>query len=60
MGNEKGFGEGGIFLAKKWVNKVNDISRVSDRMVVIKVLVQGNIISTISFYAPQCGLHSHL
>ena len=40
-------------MAKKWVNKVNDVSRVSDRMIVIKVLVQGNIISTISFYAPQ-------
>ena len=35
--NEKG--SVGIFLAKKWVDKVINISRVSDRMIVNKVLV---------------------
>ena len=38
----------GIFLAKKWVDKVINISRVSDRMIVNKVFVQGIIFSLIS------------
>ena len=38
------------------MDKVIDTSRVSDGMVVIKVLLQGIIISVISVYTPQCGL----
>ena len=35
-------------MAKKWVDKVINISRVSDRMIVNKVFVQGIIFSLIS------------
>ena len=38
------------------MDKVIDTSRVSDRMIVIKVLLQEIIISVISVYTPQCGL----
>ena len=38
----------GIFFAKKLVDKVINISRVSDRMIVNKVFVQGIIFSLIS------------
>ena len=44
----------GIFLAEKWTYKVIDICRVSDKMFIIKILVQG--ITVISVYAPQCSL----
>ena len=54
--NEKGLGGVGTFFTEKWVNKVIDIGRVSDRMVIIKVLILWTIISVTSFYAPQCGL----
>ena len=57
IGNGKG--SVGVFLAKKWVDKVINISRVSDRMIVNKVFAQKIIISLISdltVYAPQCGL----
>ena len=40
-------------MAKKWVNQVIDISRVKDRIIVIKVLVQKIFISV---YASQRGL----
>ena len=56
MRKEKGLCRVGVFLVKKWVDKVIDISRVSDRMIDINVLFQGTIISVISTYAPQCGL----
>ena len=48
MGNEKDLGRKRIFLAKKWIDKVND------GMNLIKVLVQGVIISVYSVYAPHC------
>ena len=57
IGNGKGLI--GSFLAKKWVDKVTNISRISDWMIVNKVFVQRIIISLISdliLYAPQCGL----
>ena len=57
IGNGKG--SVGVFLAKKWAEKVINIIRVSDRMIVNKVFVQWVIISLISdltVYAPQCGL----
>ena len=46
-----------IFLSKKWVDKAINISKISDRMIAIKTLAQGIIISVISVYAPQGGLH---
>ena len=57
IGNEKALGGVGIFLAKKPLDQVIDISKVSDRITVIKVLIQGIIISVISVYVPQCGLN---
>ena len=42
MGNEKGL-DVGIFSAKKRVDKIAVISRISDRMIVIMILVQGII-----------------
>ena len=42
----------GISLDKKWVDKINDISR-KDRMIAIMILVQGTIFSFISVYALQ-------
>ena len=38
------------------VDKVIDVSRVSVRMIVSKILVQEIIILVISVYAPQCDL----
>ena len=40
IGNGKDLGGVGMFLAKKWVDKVINISRVSDRIIANKVLVQ--------------------
>ena len=56
IGNEKDIGKVGIFLAKRYIDKVIDVRRVRDRMIVTKVLVQGIIISKISVYVPQYGL----
>lgn len=43
-------------MAEKWINKVIYISRVIDKMIVIKVFVQVITFSVISVYASLCGL----
>ena len=40
MGNQAGTGGVGILLAEKWLDKVFDISRVSDRMLVMKLTME--------------------
>ena len=55
IGNRIGLIGVNIILTEKWVDKVIDISTGSDRMIVIKLLVRGIIISFISVYASQYG-----
>ena len=46
-------------MTKKWVDKVIDMIKVSDRMIIINVMVKRIIISLTSdltVYAPQYGL----
>ena len=43
-------------LAEKWVDKVYDIKRVSDRIMLIKLLVGEAVLTVLSVYAPQTGL----
>ena len=51
VGNEKGGGGVGILLLEEWIEKVFDINRVSDRIVMIK-LATDKIIMVLSSYAP--------
>ena len=46
----------GVLLAEKWVDKVYDIKRVSDRIMLIKLLVGEAVLTVLSVYAPQTGL----
>ena len=41
VGNNQGTSGVGVLLAEKWVDKVYDIKRVSDRIMLIKLLVGG-------------------
>ena len=43
-------------LAEKWVDKVYDIKRVSDRIMLIKLLVGEVVLTVLSVYAAQTGL----
>ena len=47
MENKNGLDGVGILLAEKWVDKDTDMIRVSDRMIVTKLLPQGIIIPLI-------------
>ncbi len=56
VGNAQGTGGVGIMLAEKWVEKVLDVKRSSDRVMLIKLLVGKTVVTVLSAYAPQSGL----
>ena len=45
VGNDHGLSGVGVLLAEKWVDKVHDIRRVSDRIILIKLLVEDAILT---------------
>ena len=56
VGNNQGTSGVGVLLAEKWVDKVYDIKRVSDRIMLIKLLVGEAVLTVLFVYAPQTGL----
>ena len=56
VGSNARTGSAGILLAGKWVEKVFDVNRVSDHILLFKLLVGETIITVVSVYAPQSGL----
>ena len=56
VGNTKGIGGVGILVSKMWIDKIVDVNRVNDRLMMIKLLVGKRVVAVISTYAPQQGL----
>ena len=56
VGNCTGFGGVEILLAKMWVEKVIDVDRVNDHIMLLKLLVGKKVVPIVSAYAPQQGL----
>jgi hypothetical protein len=54
-GSEKSESGVGIFVAEPYIDKVVEVRRVSDRLIVLKVVVGKIILNLISAYAPQSG-----
>ena len=52
-GEKDGFGGVGILVAERWIEKVLSISRVSDRIIWIRLLNEKGTINVFSVYAPQ-------
>ena len=56
IGNVKSTGGVGILLAEKWVENIHDIKRISDRIMLLKLLIGNTVFTVLSVYAPQFGL----
>ena len=41
----------GVFVAEKWIEKVFDVKRVSDRFILVKVIVGQSVLCFLSVYA---------
>ena len=46
----------GVFVAEKWIEKVFEVKRVSDRIILVKIIDGQRVLCLLSVYAPQCGL----
>ena len=55
-GNNKGTAGVGVFVAEKWIEKVFEVKRVSDQIILVKIIVGQRVLCLLSVYAPQCGL----
>ena len=56
IGNDEGIGGVGILVAEKWVDRVFEVKRVNDRILVLKVVIGSMVVAVVSAYAPQVGL----
>jgi hypothetical protein len=55
MGCKEGTAGIGIVIAKRWVDKVIEVKRVSERVMVVRIAVGKSVLNLISVYAPQVG-----
>ena len=59
-GNDKGTAGVGVFVAEKWIEKVFEVQRVSDRIILVKLTVGQRVVTFLSVYAPQSGLSNEV
>ena len=55
-GNDKGTAGVGVFVAEEWIEKVFEVQRVCDRIILVKLIVGQRVVTFLSVYAPQSGL----
>ena len=55
-GKERGQGGACSLLAEKWMDKVFDVLRISDRIILIRLVIGKVVFTFLSVYAPQAGL----
>jgi len=54
-GCKKGTAEIGFLAEERWVDRVLEVKRVSERIMVLKVRVGETVLNLVSVYAPQVG-----
>ena len=52
------YGGVGILVADKWKEKIVEVVRVTDRIIYLKLMVDAELVTFVSIYAPQSGLSS--
>ena len=55
-GNGKGSAGVRMFVAEEWNEKFFEVQRVSDRIILVKLIVGQRVVTFLSLYAPQSGL----
>lgn len=55
QGREDGSAGVGILVAKKWAEKIVGVERISERCIVVRILVGERVCHFMSAYAPQVG-----
>ena len=55
-GKDKGIAGLGVFVAKEWIGKIYEVQRVSDRIILVKLIVGQHTDTILCVNAPQSGL----
>ena len=55
-GKDKGTADVGVFVAEEWIESVFEVLRVSDRIILVKLIVGQRVVTLLSVYAPQSCL----
>ena len=58
--NDRGTAGVGVFVAEEWIEKVFEVQRVSNRIILVKLIVRQRVVTFLSVYAPQSGLSKDL
>ena len=58
MGCSKGIHGVGLLVADRWTEKVLEVRRVSERLMLVRVIVGRTVLNLISAYVPQAGRHT--
>ena len=53
--DERGLAGVGVLVAERWIDKVIEVRRVSERVMVLRVVVGKTVVNLVSMYAPQAG-----
>jgi hypothetical protein len=53
--DEKGVSGVGVLVAERWIESVLEVRRVSERLIVVRVVVGKSVLNLICAYAPQVG-----
>ena len=56
VGSSTGVGGVGLMVNRKWIDKITDVKRINERLMMIKLLIGKRVVAIISCYAPQQGL----
>ena len=59
-GNDKGTAGVGVFVAEEWIEKVFVVQRVSDRIILVKLIIGQRVVTFLSVYAPPSGLSNEI
>ena len=44
-----------MFVAEEWIEKVFEVQRISDRIILVKLIVCQHVVNFLSVYTPQSG-----
>lgn len=55
VGCEEGVSGVGVLVSEKWIDKVIEVKRVSERMMVLRVIIGRSVLNLVTVYAPQVG-----
>ena len=59
-GNDKGTAGVGVFVAEECIEKVFEVQRVSNIIILVKLLVGRHVVTFLSVHAPQSGLSNEV